>query len=331
MLRFVVCLCAAAASSGLQCNASSFGALGDNVTDDTAAIQNALASAACTSVVLPAPGLFLSRALDLSQANASAIIIEPGAALVLWRDRATWGAGTALLWQSRADVPLVGFSISGGGEIQGGGYNWWPPENQTNKHTQFRPHTVLISSAANFSVTNITVTDSPGCNFQVNGEDLFFADITISAASSACAQFSVAPNTGGFRLSGRRILVRDSTVHNGDDCIPINPAPIDPANASAGWGTTENVLVHNVSCACGTNGPVVFSPGGTVRNVTFERVSVRNTFQGAGVKIASNHAPGNRPVGGLVTNITFSDITITDPLNAALYVSAETPPRNQEA
>lgn len=172
-------------------------------------------------------------------------------------------------------------------------------------------------------MSDLTVVDSPGCNFQVNGADLVFERVIISAAADVCAQFSVAPNTGGFRLSGRRILVRDSTVHNGDDCIPINPAPADPANASLGWGLTEDVFISNVSCACGTNGPVIFSPGGTVQNVTFERITVNSTYQGAGVKIASNRPPGNRPIGGLVTNVTFRDIVITNPINAALYVSRD--------
>ena len=127
-----------------------------------------------------------------------------------------------------------------------------------------------------------------------------------------CAQFSVAPNTGGFRLSGSRILVEDSSVHSGDDCLPINPSP---------EGLTEDVLVRNVSCACGTNGPVIFSPGGTVRNVTFDSIRVRNTFQGGGIKVATNSGSGSIPLGGLVENITFSNIDIQDPLNFALYTS----------
>ena len=297
-----------------------FSARGDNSSDDTASLAAALASPSCTSVVLRAGFLFLSRALDLSSASsARSLVIEAGAGLVLWRERRTWGNGSALLFQSDPRTVIAGFSITGGGSIFGGGRNWWPPANQTDKHTAFRPHTILLGNVASFSMTDVDIIDSPGCNIEVNGDDLFFSRIGISAAADQCAQFEVAPNTGGFRLSGARIVVRDATVHNGDDCVPINPRPLDPANATSGWGLTEDVFVHNVSCACGTNGPIIFSPGGTVRNVTFDTMTVTNTYQGLGVKVATNHGPGSVPLGGVVANVTFRNIVITDPLNAAIY------------
>ena len=193
--------------------------------------------------------------------------------------------------------------------------------NESNKHLYFRARAICLGNVRNFSVIDITITDSPACNIDVNGEDMLFARVTIAAAVDQCAQFAVAPNTGGFRLSGARIVVADSTVHNGDDCVPINPAPLDPANVSRGWGITEDVHVSNVSCACGTNGAIVFSPGGTVRNVSFEHMTVRDTFQGIGVKIATNHGPGSSPIGGVVTDVIFSDITIKNPINAAIYTN----------
>lgn len=128
-----------------ECDPTTFGAVGDNVTDDTRALQAALASPACSSVVLRAPGLFLSRALDLSNASARSLLIEPGAAIVVWRKRASWGTGTGLLWQSQPGVPIVNFIISGGGAVLGGGSNWWPPANQSNKHAQFRPRAIQAS------------------------------------------------------------------------------------------------------------------------------------------------------------------------------------------
>lgn len=297
-------------------------AVGDNATDDSAALSAALASPSCSSVVLPSPGLFLCRGLDLSTATAAReLVIASGAALVLWRDRHTWGNASALLWQSQPGLTVSGFTISGGGMVFGGGYNWWPPANESNKHLHFRPHTLFAMNVSDFAMRDVTILDSPGCNIEVNGERLLFERIAITAAGDVCAQFAVAPNTGGFRLSGRDIVVQHSTVHSGDDCVPINPAPLDAtaSNDAAQWGVTENVLVSNVSCACGTNGPVIFSPGGTVRNVTFEHMAVRNTFQGLGVKVATNRGPGAQPYGGVVADVVFSDITIADPMHTAIY------------
>jgi beta-galactosidase len=292
--------------------AAPWSARGDNFTDDSFALQAALSHAACSTVLLPAPGQFLSRALDLINASNKALIIAPGALLVAWRNRKTWGSTSALLFQSSNATALANFSVSGGGGIFGGGRNWWPPANQSDKHTWFRPHTLLLPLVANFSMADVAITDSPSCNIEVNGDAQHYKNIAIVAAGDECAQFAVAPNTGGFRVSGSNILVEDSTVHSGDDCVPVNPSPA---------GLTEHVLVRNVSCACGTNGPVIFNPGGVVRNVTFDNVRVRNTFQGAGVKIATNHGPGSTPIGGLVTDVVFSNIEITDPTNYAMYTN----------
>lgn len=289
-----------------------FSAAGNNASDDTAALQAALSSPACATVLLPSPGLFLSRALDLVNASNKQLLIQPGAALVTWRERSTWGSRNALLYMSSNATPLSNFEVAGGGGFSGGGRNWWPPASQPNKHAYFRPHTMLLPLVQNFSMHDVYITDSPSCNIEVNGEDLHFARVGIVAAGDVCAQFSVAPNTGGFRLSGSRILVEDSTVHSGDDCIPINPSP---------QGLTEDVLVRNVSCACGTNGPVIFSPGGTVRGVVFDNIRVRGTFQGAGIKVATNSGPGSVPIGGLVENVTFSNIAIDSPSYFALYTS----------
>jgi len=294
------------------CNvlAPPFSAIGDNITDDTSSLQNALSHPLCSTVLLPAPGLFLSRALDLINASNKALVIAPGALLVTWRNRSSWGSRNALLYMSSNASALANFSLSGGGGIFGGGRNWWPPASQPDKHTWFRPHSLLLPLVYNFSMSQVSITDSPGCNIETNGNEQHFREITIVAAGDTCSQFSVAPNTGGFRVSGSSILIEDSTVHNGDDCIPVNPSP---------GGLTEHVLVRNVSCSCGTNGPVIFNPGGLVRNVTFDSIFVRNTFQGAGVKIATNKGPGSTPIGGRVENVTFSNIVITEPVNYALY------------
>jgi hypothetical protein len=101
--------------------------------------------------------------------------------------------------------------------------------------------------------------------------------------------------------------VRDSSVHNGDDCVPVTFGPD---------GTTSDVHVSNVSCACGTNGGVLYNTVGRISNVLFSNMRVTNTNQGAGAKIGR---PNETAVGGLTTNVTWQDIVIDSPRYAALY------------
>ena len=67
-----------------------------------------------------------------------------------------------------------------------------------------------------------------------------------------------------------------------------------------------------------TNGGVIYNQGGTVRDVTFDGMTVHATNQGAGVKLAR---PGRDATGGLVANASWLNLRVTAPRNAALYTN----------
>lgn len=92
----------------------------------------------------------------------------------------------------------------------------------------------------------------------------------IIANIDSCDGYAVAPNTDGVNIGGRRITVRRVSVHNGDDCIPVN--------GQAG-GFTDDVRVSDIQCNCGTNGGVVYDNGGRVQNVVFSNMTVNGTNQ----------------------------------------------------
>jgi rhamnogalacturonan hydrolase len=136
------------------CDITDFGAIGNNATDSTVAIQTALSNATCTMVVVP-PGWFLSKSLSLANSSGKTLFIQPDAALVLWRNISEYGKGDFLQSASL----LQNFTLTGGGRIVGGGSTWWPYGKSI-----FRPRIFGASDVAGLTVSNLSFIDSPFWN-----------------------------------------------------------------------------------------------------------------------------------------------------------------------
>jgi hypothetical protein len=127
---------------------------------------------------------------------------------------------------------------------------------------------------------------------------------------SSCGGFGHAPNTDGVNVGGHDITIRRVWVHNGDDCVPVT---------TGNDASTSRVLVEDVHCECGTNGVILFNQGGTISDVVAHNVTVKQTNQGAGVKLSR---PGRDATGGLVYNVTWGPNYVIDhPRYAALYIN----------
>ena len=72
-----------------ECIVTQRGAVGDNHTEDTLAVQQALDASECGTVVFPAPGRFLIRPVFFRRDNLH-VVIEAGATVVAWPDVDTW-------------------------------------------------------------------------------------------------------------------------------------------------------------------------------------------------------------------------------------------------
>ena len=297
--------------SSLSCTItdSPFNAKCDNNTDDSPSIQQALNTLSCVVVVVPSLRTCVSRALNISQMSHRTLSIQ--GELVIWRNPATYSltkSNNMFISSTDGDGSWTGsllsnFSINGGGLVLGGGRAWWPQAGSN------RPRILYIPNGQDISVSDLTFYDSPAWNMGLRGNRITVERMTVISGADSCGGFGHAPNTDGCNIGGHDIVIRDFHVHNGDDCVPITTGPD---------GTTSNVLVENASCECGTNGVVVYNEGGTIRDIVARNVTVTNTNQGAGVKLAR---PGKNAVGGLVTNLTFTDYHIVHPRYAALYIN----------
>ena len=307
-----------AGDSASLCNVvTDFGAIGDNKTEDTDAVAAAFKS--CSSTLLPAGYTFLLRPVELF--SHTHIVIE--GTIVAWQHIDSWPNSTnkvcpispyetpvptfapqreSLLW----GIALRNVTISGGGTIDGQGWRWWPLRNDTS-HGEYwhhcRPKLISVGGEGNGTIASptnvdiglsgITLKDSPFWTTSFRSvRNLAIRRVTVRTTSCG---YSVAPNTDGFNIQGENVLIEDSRVRNGDDCVPLFPP-------------TRNVTVRNLTCECG-NGPAVciwprFSipgRGGDVRDVRFDGVTLNATNNAVSVKSLPSFV-------GRARNVSFSNM-----------------------
>jgi len=293
------------------CRVTDFGAVGDNATEDTAALQAAIDSCTPGTTIFDAPGKYLSRSLNLTGKSDIELVIESGATLVLWGDIDTWNKTSVFqdfitnaafhpaLPTTRSGV-TTNITIHGGGVIDGQGWRWWP-----FMKSRPRPRLVSMEMVENFLLSNLTLLDSPGWNTNLRGAFMEISHMTVLSNAESCSGWYKAPNTDGFNIGGHDILLQHNFVHNGDDCIPI---------FAFNGEDTYNIHAENVTCECGTNGGVLIlgdddcgGANANIYNVTFKNMTVNGTNQGAGVKICEAYMEPH----GVIRDITWEDYVIT--------------------
>ena len=197
------------------CNAFASGAAGNGVTDDTAALQRAINLCSTSSggtILLPANGTFLSRALAMpSSARGTALRIE--GTLRFSNDTKAWGKTPApCLTLAGADIALLG-----SGTVDGQGAAWWP----CAKAGCARP-TLVYSSAANLLISSLRFLNSPNHNLELYSSPQEVAGVTILAPPST-GTANPSHNTDGIGEGwAGPLLTSHSTAHA---LTPAQPPP----------------------------------------------------------------------------------------------------------
>nr|XP_027192683.1 probable polygalacturonase At3g15720 [Cicer arietinum] len=173
----------------------------------------------------------------------------------------------------------------GNGSIDGSGSTWWDCASCP------RPPVLHFHACNDFSVANLKVGNGPRSHIAIDGcNNAKFSNLLVNASSTS-------PNTDGFDIaSSKYILIEDSIISTGDDCIAINGGSsfIDATRISCGPGhgisvgslgknnvheTVEEIHVHNISFIGTTNGARIKTyPGGSgyAKNITFEQINLTN-------------------------------------------------------
>jgi polygalacturonase len=270
-------------------NIKQYGAVGDGVTNETAAIQSAIDAAAKAGggiVEIPA-GTFQCGPFRLSsQIN---LRLDGGALLqLLPMDKYPGGTRSGQSLMNGNDLHDV--AITGSGGIDGQGAAWWPFASDKNVH---RPCMIRLSSCDRVLIEGIHLTNSPMFHIAIGGKssNVTVRGITVRANPSTDP---VAPghNTDACDVTGRHILVQDCDISVGDD------------NYTCG-GNTSDVLITNCTYGFGHGVSIGSGTRGGVSNITVVNCTFNNTEQGIRIKT-------DRDRGGYVHNLSYYNLHMTN-------------------
>jgi polygalacturonase len=270
---------------------TSYGAVGDGVTDNSGSIQNTINAAAAAgggTVEIPSAGTlstYMSGPIVLS--NSVNLQVDGGAMLQMLPITRWPGTTTFISANGVHDI-----EISGAGTIDGnagfGSTNWW---QSPTLPTASRPDMINIQgSSSNILIQGVTLQNPPTFHMVLKGGNvnLTIQNLTVNTPGNS-------PNTDGMDLASTNVLIQNCSISDGDDNIEIGGS----AAAAA------DITVSN--CTFGTGHGV--SVGSEIEGGVHDLLVSNCTFNGTenGIRMKSD-----RDIGGLVQNLRYIDITMTN-------------------
>ena len=264
-----------------------YGAVGDGVATNTAAIQaaiNAAAGAGGGIVEVPA-GIFLSGPV----AMASRVNLRVNGTLRML-PLEKYPGGTTAPANFIGGHGLHDLAISGAGVIDGQGVPWWPYARIPGAK---RPRMISFTACERVLIENVLLTNSPMFHIAIGGQttDVTVRGVTIRANAST-DPVNPGHNTDACDVTGKRILIQDCDVSVGDD------------DYTCGGGTSD-VLITNCTYGHGHGVSIGSGTYGGVSNFTVVNCSFNHTESGIRIK-------SDRDRGGFVHNLAYLDLRMTN-------------------
>ena len=293
------------------CDVREYGAKGDGVTKDTAAIQKAVdtcaeavaAKKASTGIVMLSGGTFLSGPISLK--SGITFNVATGTTLLGSPDRADYPVFTFA--RKQTVQPLISavnaenIVITGGGTIDGQGHIWWEyvkgvKDSGVLGTDHPRPMGVVFDHSKHIRMENITVQNAGFWQIvPYYADDLVFRNIRILAPHS--------PNTDAIDpFSSSHIVIDHVFSSVGDDNIAIKSGAINSPGPDA---PSEYITITDCTFENGHGLSIGSEVAGGANHIHAERIHFKGTDQGIRIK-------ANRDRGADVSNISFRDITMED-------------------
>jgi polygalacturonase len=277
-----------------------FGAVADGATDSGPAIQAAIDAASGSGggiVRVPAADLPFVAGLLVLKSNVN-FRVESGAILQplpyrtyqpeVYRQVVPPG-GTPIPYTHWLTADgAANIELSGAGTIDGNGSGWWAAF-AANSAMPHRPYLIKLSNCTTVYAHDVTLANSPMFHFVPSA----CRNVTIDGLQIIAPNYS--PNTDAIDPSGQNILVQNCYIDVGDDDIVMKPQYTFCCNVHI----RDNVILggHGISIGGQTNSGL--------DGMLVERCTMTGSDNGLRMKADPSE-------GGLVQNVTYRDITMTN-------------------
>jgi polygalacturonase len=240
--------------------------------------------------------------------------VDSGATLYGTRSTSVYGSASALITVQGANSGIVGEGTidgQGGEPILGGSGSFW---DQNGNGTGSSPALIQVSGATNFTLYKIRLQNSPKFHVKLNAAGFVVWGITIKTPSKSTNSAGTAltaasaHNTDGVdpgeAASNGYIVCND--ISDGDDHIAIK--------GSSSTGVKNLTIAHN-HFGSGHGMSIGSEFTGGVSDINVYDLSIDGTFGNTqnGIRIKSDSSRG-----GLVNNVTYSDVCVRNVSNVIL-------------
>ena len=298
-------------------NVKDYGAVGDGITKDTAAIQNALDRGG--TVCFP-EGVYLCGSLYLR--SNTILEMESGAVILGSPDPEDYNppdfcpqnsacpaekaSGAHLIIALETDHVTIR-----GGKIDGNRAAFFDPALYSrNDFPGWRPSQMLyFCESSNITLENVEMTDSPYWSCYLHG----CSDVILHALK-IWNQKGVWNGDGLDIDCCRRVVVSDCIIDSSDDSIAVRAS--GKQRLLHAEGVCEDVTVTNCVLRSGQAGIRVGVGNGTIRHCTFSNLVIRDGK--FGICMLSTYYPEYFPA--LAEGVEISDILFSN-----LYINAQIP------
>ncbi|KAK6911683.1 Glycoside hydrolase, family 28 [Dillenia turbinata] len=294
-------------SSSAVFNVQSYGAIGDDVADDTQAFKMAWDSACqveSATILVPKGFSFMIESTIFTGPCKPNLVLKIDGTIMPPDGPKLWPRNYSKR-QWLVFYRINGMSMQGGGLINGRGEKWWdlpckPNHKGTNgtidNGTCDSPVAMRFFMCSNITVKDLKVQNSPQFHFRFdNCQNIHIDYLHIKSPS-------LSPNTDGIHIENTNdVKIYNSIIANGDDCVSIGAG-------------CYNVDIRNITCGP-SHGISIGSLGihnsrACVSNITVTDSVIKHSDNGVRIKTWQGGS-------GSVSQVTFNNIhmdTVRNPI-----------------